>query len=58
MASTKSKRGFMRKAADAMISGRTRHAVRYTTGMDAPSLRTLGLMNIELRKPASGYRPL
>lgn len=62
MASTKGKRGFIRKAADAMIAGRTRQATRYANGallrLDTEALRSLGLAKIEVRKRISGYHPL
>ena len=62
MASTKGKRGFIRKAVDAMIAGRTRQATRYANGallrLDTETLRTLGYTKVELRKRASGYHPL
>lgn len=59
---TKGKRGFIRKAVDAMIAARTRQAARYTNGillrLDEESLRTLGQMKTETRKRSSGYQPL
>mgnify|MGYP006336542407 CR=1 FL=1 len=59
---TKGKRGFIRKAVDAMIAARTRQAARYTNGtllrLDDESLRTLGQMKTETRKRSSGYQPL
>jgi hypothetical protein len=62
MASTKGKRGFIRKAIDAMIAGRTRQATRYANGallrLDSESLRNLGLNKTELRKRGTGYHPL
>jgi hypothetical protein len=62
MASTKGKRGFIRKAVDAMIAGRNRQATRYANGallrLDTETLRTLGYTKAELRKRASGYHPL
>jgi hypothetical protein len=62
MASTKGKRGYIRKAVDAMIAGRTRQATRYANGallrLDTETLRTLGYDKAELRKRASGYHPL
>jgi hypothetical protein len=62
MASTKGKRGFIRKAVDAMIAGHTRRATRYANGallrLDSETLRTLGYDKAELRKRPSGYHPL
>ena len=59
---TKGKRGFIRKAVDAMIAARTRQAQRYAYGsqlrIDEESLRTLGQMRTETRKRSSGYQPL
>ncbi|MGB8818027.1 MAG: hypothetical protein WCC66_08935 [Rhizobiaceae bacterium] len=59
---TKGKRGFIRKAVDAMIAARTRQAARYTNGallrLDEESLRSLGQMKTETRKRSSGYQPL
>ena len=59
---TKGKRGFIRKAVDAMIAARTRQAARYTNGtllrLDEEALRTLGQMKTETRKRSSGYQPL
>jgi hypothetical protein len=62
MASTKGKRGYIRKAVDAMIAGRTRQATRYANGallrLDTETLRTLGYEKSELRKRGSAYHPL
>ena len=59
---TKGKRGFMRKAVDAMIAARTRQASAYSSGillrMDQESLKTLGQMKTETRKRSSGYHPV
>jgi hypothetical protein len=59
---TKGKRGFMRKAVDAMIAARTRQAARYSSGtllrLDEEQLRTLGQIKTETRKRSSGYQPL
>jgi hypothetical protein len=58
---TKGKRGFMRKAVDAMIAARTRQASAYSSGillrLDQESLKTLGQMKAETRKRSSGYHP-
>ncbi len=62
MASTKTRRGFMHKAVDAMIAGRTRqvtHSANASLQMvDTERLRTLGQCKAELRKRGSAYQPL